>query len=282
MTKLKLALCQIKVADNKEQNVEKAVEMISTSADKNADIAVLPEMFNCPFQNDKFIEYSEEEENSPTLEAISKIANEKNIYVLAGSIPEKVIGEDSKEKIYNTSFFFDDNGKIIAKHRKMHLFDIDIPEKGVHSKESEVITPGDKFSVIDTKFGKIGMALCYDVRFPELAMLMALNGAKILFYPGAFTLVTGAAHWELLFKSRAVDNQVFCVGVSPATNEDLKYHAYGHSIVVNPWGDILIEAGSDENLLFQEIDLEEVDKIREELPTLKNRRSDLYKIDFKG
>jgi predicted amidohydrolase len=281
MTKLKLALCQIKVADDKKQNIKKAVEMISNSADKNVDIAVLPEMFNCPFQNDKFIEYSEEEKDSPTLKAISKIANEKDIFVLAGSIPEKVI-ESGREKIYNTSFLFDNNGKIIAKHRKMHLFDIDVPEKGLHSKESEVITPGNKYSVVDTKFGKIGMALCYDVRFPELAKIMALEGAKILFYPGAFTIVTGTAHWELLFKSRAVDNQVFCVGVSPATNEDLKYHAYGHSIVVNPWGDILIEAGSDENLLFQEIDLEEVDKIREELPTLKNRRKDLYEINFKN
>ncbi|WP_409199810.1 carbon-nitrogen hydrolase family protein [Methanobrevibacter sp. DSM 116169] len=280
MTKLKLALCQEKVLDDKQKNIEKAVEMIKKSAAENVDIAILPEMFTSPFQNERFVEYSEEFKSSKTLKAISKVAKEENIYVLAGSIPEKVIEEDSEEKIYNSSYLFDNNGKILANHRKMHLFDIDIPGK-VHSDESAVITPGDHFTVVDTKFGKIGMALCYDVRFPELARVMALNGAKILFYPGAFNFTTGPAHWELLFRARAVDNQVFCIGVAPAVNEDLKYHAYGHSLVVNPWGTVLCEADENEIILFQEIDLKEVDEIREQVPTLKNRRSDLYEVKFK-
>ena len=277
MNKIKLGLCQLKVGYDKEKNISKAVDMIKTSSENNADIVILPEMFNCPFQNQEFIEFAEEETNSKSLDAISKIANDENIYVLGGSIPEK---DSETGKIYNSSYLFDDNGKIIAKHKKVHLFDVNIPGK-LHSNESDVITPGDKFTVADTKFGKIGIALCYDIRFPELARLMTLNGAKILFYPGAFNFVTGPAHWELLFRTRAVDNQVFSVGVSPAVNENLKYHAYGHSIVVDPWGTILAQADHDEKLFFQEIDLDKVDTIRKEVPTLKNRRNDFYEVIFK-
>ncbi|MCC7553600.1 MAG: carbon-nitrogen hydrolase family protein [Methanobacteriaceae archaeon] len=277
MTKLKLALCQIKVTDDKDKNISKAIEMIKKSADNNADIAILPEMFNCPFENPKFIEYSEEINNSKTLNAISKIAKEKKIFVLAGSIPEKIA---DCEKVYNSSFLFDDNGEIIANHKKMHLFEIDIPGK-VHSKESDVISPGDKFTIVETKFGKLGIGICYDIRYPELSRIMALKGAKILFYPGAFNFTTGPAHWELLFRSRAIDNQVFTVGVAPAVDESLSYQSYGHSLLVNPWGEVLIEADENEQLIFQEIDLKEVDKIRKEMPLLKNRRTELYDINFK-
>jgi len=271
MNKIKLALCQMKVVDDKNQNIAKALDMIANSSDKDADIAILPEMFNCPYQNDKFIEYSENVEDSVTLDNISEIASEKDIFVLAGSIPEK----DDSGKIYNTSFLFDNNGKIIAKHRKVHLFDIDIPNK-VYFKESDVLSSGNDFTVVETKFGKIGIGICYDIRFPELSRHMALNDAKILFFPGAFNLTTGPAHWELLFRSRALDNQVFCVGVAPAINDEASYHSYGHSLVVSPWGDVLVEASEDEKLIISEIDLNEINKIREELPLLENRRTDLY------
>lgn len=276
---IKLALCQMKVVDDKSQNIAKALDMVANSSDKGADIAILPEMFNCPYQNDKFIEYSETIGDSISLDAISQIASEKDIYVLAGSIPEKVIDE-SGDKIYNTSFLFDNNGKIIAKHRKMHLFDIDIPGQ-VYFKESDVLSAGTEFTVVETKFGKLGIGICYDIRFPEQSRIMALNDAKILFFPGAFNLTTGPAHWELLFKSRALDNQVFCVGVAPAINEKASYHSYGHSLVVSPWGDVLAKADEDEKLVICDIDLNEIDKIREELPLLKNRRKDLYGINLK-
>jgi predicted amidohydrolase len=279
MKNLKLALCQMKVVDNKNQNIEKALEMISNGKNQGAEFIILPEMFNCPYENDKFIEYSETKENSPTLHSISKIAKKENVYVLAGSIPEKVIDED-EEKIYNSSFLFNRNGKIIAHYRKMHLFDIDIKDK-IYFKESDVLEKGNHISVVDTEFGKIGIGICYDIRFPELSRIMALSGAKILFYPGAFNLTTGPVHWELLFKSRALDNQVFCIGVAPALNEKSTYHSYGHSLVVDPWGSTIAKCKEDEQLLIVEIDLNEVNKIREELPLLENRRTDFYGIVLK-
>ena len=272
MEKVKLALCQMNVIDIKEKNLKKANSMINNAVGENVDFIVLPEMFICPYSNEKFIEYAEEEKESSTLLKISQLACKNNVYILAGSIPEK-----DGSKLFNTSYLFDKNGEIIAKHRKMHLFDIDVKGK-ITFMESDVLTAGDDFTVTDTEFGKVGIGICYDIRFPELARIMAQQGALILFYPGAFNMTTGPAHWELLFKSRALDNQVYCVGVAPALNKDSSYHSFGHSIITNPWGDVITEASEKESLIISEIDLSEIKKIREELPLLKNKREDLYEI----
>lgn len=272
MTKIKLALCQMNVVDNKEKNIKTARLMIEESISKNADFIILPEMFNCPYSNDKFIEYGEKEKSSETLSEISKLAKSNNAYILAGSIPE--IEED---KLYNTSYLFDRQGNVIAKHRKMHLFDIDVKGK-ITFKESDVLTAGNDFTITDTEFGKVGIGICYDIRFPELAKIMVENGALILIYPGAFNMTTGPAHWELLFRSRAMDNQAFCIGVAPALNNDASYHSYGHSIITNPWGEVIAQASEKESLIISEIDLSEIKKVREELPLLKNKRDDLYEV----
>ena len=172
---------------------------------------------------------------------------------------------------------FDKQGNIIAKHRKMHLFDIDKSKK-ITFKESDVLSAGDDFTIADTEFGKVGIGICYDIRFPEYARILAKNEADILIYPGAFNMTTGPAHWELLFRMRALDNQVFCVGVAPALNKDASYHSYGHSIITNPWGDIIAQGDEKESLIISEIDLDEIKKIRDELPLLKNKRDNLYEV----
>lgn len=279
MNNIKIALCQMNVIDNKEENLKKAISMIKTASKKDADLIILPEMFNCPYENEKFIEYSEEAENSYTLNLISEIASEEKKYIIAGSIPEKETTSTS-ERIYNTSFMFNPNGEIIAKHRKMHLFDIDVKGK-IYFKESDTLTAGNQITIAETSFGKIGIGICYDIRFPELARLMALEGADILCYPGAFNLTTGPAHWEMLFKARACDNQVFTIGVAPALDKNANYNSYGHSLIVNPWGDILNKASFEEELIISEIDLNEIKKVREELPLLKNRRKDIYNLEKK-
>ena len=279
MNTIKIALCQMNVIDNKEENLKKAISMIKTASKMDADLIILPEMFNCPYENEKFIEYSEEAENSYTLNLISKIASEEKKYILAGSIPEKEATSTS-ERIYNTSFMFNPDGKIIAKHRKMHLFDIDVKGK-IYFKESDTLNAGNQITIAETSFGKIGIGICYDIRFPELARLMALEGADILCYPGAFNLTTGPAHWEMLFRARACDNQVFTIGVAPALDKNANYNSYGHSLIVNPWGEILSSASFEEELIIAEIDLNEIKKVREELPLLKNRRKDIYNLEKK-
>lgn len=281
MTKtLKLALCQMNVIDNKEKNIQKAMEIIEKAKKEDADIAILPEMFNCPYENEKFIEYAEYKNESYTLESIENIAKSNNIHILAGSIPEKELNTKTNTKnIYNTSFLFNNNGEILGCHRKMHLFDIDVPDK-IYFKESDTLTAGNKVTVIDTKskIGKIGIGICYDIRFPELSRLMVLEGAEILIFPGAFNLTTGPAHWEMLFKTRALDNQVFTIGVSPALDKKVNYNAYGHSVIANPWGEIVNEADFDETIVFAEIDLNNIKTVRDELPLLKNRRKDIYNL----
>lgn len=284
MNLIKIALCQMNVVDNKEENIKKAIGMIKDSKKQGADLAVLPEMFNCPYENEKFIEYGEELEKSQTLKRIAETAKEENIHILAGSIPETEISslEDGKEEksIYNTSVLFDNRGKILGKHRKMHLFDIDVKGK-IYFKESDTLSAGSDFTVIETELAKIGIGICYDIRFVELSRIMTLNGAKILIFPGAFNLTTGPAHWEILFKSRALDNQVYAIGVAPALDKSANYNSFGHSIAVNPWGEVIEELGFDEDLKIVEIDLDEIERIREEIPILKNRRTDLYEIKEK-
>ncbi|MCD8014331.1 MAG: carbon-nitrogen hydrolase family protein [Lachnospiraceae bacterium] len=180
--------------------------------------------------------------------------------------------------VYNTSYIFNRQGEQIAKHRKMHLFDIDI-RGGQRFFESETLTAGSQVTVFDTEFGRMGLMICFDIRFPELARLMALNGARAILVPAAFNMTTGPAHWELAFRSRAVDNQVFMVGCSPARDMESSYHAYGNSLVVSPWGDIRARLDERESILFCDIDLNETGTIREQLPLLRARRTDVYRLD---
>jgi len=271
MSSLKIALCQMKVVEDKDKNLLKAEEMIRESVKNNTNIVVLPEMFNCPYSNNFFPAYAEEYPGKTTL-LLSGLAKELNIYIIGGSIPEAENGY-----IYNTCYIFDKNGNIIGKHRKMHLFDVEI-ENGIVFKESDTLKSGNSITVVDTEYGKIGVAICYDIRFPEIMRLMALQGAKIIVVPAAFNMTTGPAHWHSLGKIRALDNQVFFIAASPARNIESCYTAYGHSLIVNPWGQIIYEAQEYEAILYGEIDLEKVNTVRKELPLLKHRRLDVYDI----
>lgn len=268
----KLALCQMKVIDDKDSNISKALEMIESAARNESDLVILPEMFNCPYENEKFKEYAEEKENSKTLNAISKAAKDSNIYIVAGSIPELDRGN-----LYNSSFIFNRRGKIIGFHKKMHLFDIDIPGK-INFKESDTLSAGNHVTVVNSELCKIGVAICYDIRFPELLRLMALEGAELIVIPGAFNMTTGPAHWETLIRARAVDNQLYVAAVSPAQNEDLSYVAYGNSMVAGPWGEILARASEKEEIIYADVNLSKIKKTREELPLLKGRREDIYTL----
>lgn len=274
--KFKLAICQMQVCDSKEANIDKALSMLDTAAQMGANIAVLPEMFNCPYENSKFSIYAENEKDSPTLKSISAAAREKGIYVVAGSIPEIDNGS-----IYNTCFVFDRKGNTIGKHRKVHLFDIDI-EGEICFRESDILSAGEEITVIDTEFCRIGIAICFDIRFPELMRLMSLKGAEVIIIPGAFNMVTGPAHWESLIRIRAVDNQVYVAAASPARNMEASYIAYGNSMIVEPWGNILGRAGEGEEIIVTEIDLARVEKVRKELPLLNNRRLDVYELTEKN
>jgi predicted amidohydrolase len=262
----------MKVVDDKDINIDKAVNMIETSARNKADVVVLPEMFNCPYESGKFSEYAECLDNGKTMKSISRAAREFGVHIIAGSIPEISGG-----RIYNTCVVFDDNGDIIGKHRKVHLFDISIPGK-IEFKESDTLGAGNGITVVETRLCKIGIAICYDVRFPELFRLMALKGAQIIVVPAAFNMTTGPVHWELLMRTRAVDNQIFVAAVSPARDENAAYVAYGNSMVVDPWANILTRLDGEENIVYSDLDLSQITRIRNELPLIKHRRTDMYDL----
>lgn len=269
---MKLALCQMNVVMNKEDNVKKACEMIREAASKGADIISLPEMFCCPYANKYFREYGEAADGE-TVKTLSELAAELGIYLIGGSIPELKDGN-----VYNTSFIFNRKGEVIGTHRKVHLFDIDV-EGGIRFMESDTLTAGRDITVFDTEFCKVGVAICYDVRFPELSRLMALEGAELIVLPAAFNMTTGPAHWDLSMRMRALDNQVYFAAASPARDMDGVYQAYGNSCVADPWGEFAAHADEKEGILYCDIDLEKVGKIRNQLPLLKHRREDIYKLE---
>ena len=272
----KIALCQMNVSDNKKKNIEKAVKMIEEAVNLGADIITLPEIFNCPYDSSKFASYAETIDNGETVKAISQVAKAHRKYIVAGSIPEK-----EGSKIYNTSIIFSPDGEIIAKHRKIHLFDIDIEDK-IKFYESDVLSSGNDITVFDTEYCKIGVCICYDMRFPELFRLMVEQGVRMVIVPAAFNMTTGPAHWEPLIRVRALDNQIYIVAVSPARDEFASYVAFGNSMIAGPWGEIIGKLDEKENILIKKIDLSKVRKVRSQLPLLKHRRTDIYNIVKKG
>ena len=272
MSSVKCAILQTYVYQEKKRNLIQAAELLADPALQDIDLAILPEMFYCPYENKFFPEYAEPE-GGETWEKCSRLAADHGIYLVSGSMPER----DEEGRIYNTSYVFDRKGHQIGKHRKMHLFDIDV-KGGQYFKESDTLTPGDQVTVFDTEFGKMGLCICYDFRFPELARLMVDEGAQVIIVPAAFNMTTGPLHWELMFRQRAVDNQVYTIGAAPARDLNAGYHSWGHSIAADPWGKVLMEMEEKPAVKVVELDLDEVKKVREQLPLLKHRRGDIYAL----
>lgn len=267
---MKIVQIQSHVYSEKMDNLEQLEVRLRELDGQKPDLVMLGEMFCCPYETSLFPPYAEDE-GGPVWSRLSSLAREHGIYLAAGSVPER----DEAGKVYNTAYVFDRDGRQIAKHRKVYMFDIQV-EGGQHFRESETLTPGDACTVFDTEFGKIGLCICFDFRFPELARRMVLEGARLILVPAAFNMTTGPAHWELMFRSRAVDNQCFVAGTSCARDMQANYVAWGHTLLVSPWGDVIEEMGEEEGVIVNTIDLSYADKVRRELPLLSARREEVY------
>ena len=274
MEEFKLACCQMNVVDNKDMNINHAVELINKASSDGAALITLPEMFNTPYDNAKFVENAEEEDTSRTLNTMCDVAKDNDIYLQAGSIAEL-----DDDKIYNTAYLIDKNGKIIAKHRKMHMFDIDTGT--MKFTESDTLSPGNSVTTVKTPIATISLAVCYDIRFNELWTLMNKNGSDIILLPGAFNKTTGPLHWETLIRARAIDNQAFVVATSPSQVENPYYVAWGHSMIVDSWGKILAKAHEKEEIIYSTLNPESIRSVREQIPILKNKRVDVYDTIYK-
>lgn len=272
MEKIKIAAIQMPTVADKMENVRTVKAYLEKIKDENPDFVILPEMFCCPYQTENFPIYAEKE-GGPVWQQLSAYAKQYGVYLIGGSMPEK----DAEGNVYNTCYVFDREGKQIGKHRKVHLFDIDI-KGGQTFKESDTLTAGDSDTVFDTEFGKMGVMLCFDIRFPELSRMMVNDGARIVFVPAAFNMTTGPAHWELSFRTRALDNQIYMVGCAPARDVSAGYISWGHSIVTDPWGRVTGMLDENEGILLAELDMDYEEQVREELPLLKSRRKDIYQL----
>ncbi|KAI8339612.1 carbon-nitrogen hydrolase [Chlamydoabsidia padenii] len=266
----KLALIQLAIGVDKSKNLQHAKSKILEAATKGANVVVLPECFNSPYGTNYFPEYAESLDGGDSVNMLSSTAREAGIYLIGGSIPER-----KGDKIYNTLTAYDPNGKMIGVHNKVHLFDIDVPGK-IKFKESDILTQGDSLTQLETKYGKIGVGICYDMRFPEMATVAARKGCMAMIYPGAFNMTTGPLHWELLQRARAVDNQMYVAACSPARDLSASYHAWGHSTVVDPTGAVIATCEEKETIVYADIDPSQVESIRSSIPLYTQRRFDIY------
>jgi len=272
---MKVAVIQMKVTHDKVKNVQNACKFINQAVKNKAELVVLPECFNSPYGTQYFHEYSELEEDSWTLDQLRNELKLSPCNLIAGSIPEK--SKTDKDKCYNTSFTLNKNGEIIAKHRKVHLFDINVLG-GIKFQESDTLNPGNNVTTVDIEKANLGIGICYDIRFPELSLTMRhKHDANLLVFPGAFNMTTGPAHWELLARARAIDTQSFVIVASPArVQSDKDYVAYGHSSVFSPWADCVGKLEHDEDILIVDLDMNRVEEVRSSIPTRDQKRHDVY------
>jgi len=236
---IRLGLCQMRVTPDKQENLRRAESCLRQAAAQGANLALLPEMFNCPYENACFPVYGEPA-GGETWQFLSGMARE------------------------------------LARHRKVHLFDIDVPG-GQRFMESDTLTAGSQITVVDTALGKLGLAICFDIRFAEFFRVMGDLGAQLILVPAAFNMTTGPLHWDLAFRMRALDQQCFVAGCSPARDRSASYVAYGHSLVCNPWGEILTDCGEGEAVRVVDLDLGDLARYRAQIPILSGRRTDLYR-----
>lgn len=273
-------LIQMKVIKDKSANLTRAQEMIETAVKLyKPQIVILPEFFTTPISSPSYKEYAENEDNSETLKLLQSIAKQNKIYLVGGSFPSYYNNDDSK--IYNTCFCIDKFGEVKTVFRKLHLFDVNIPGKIV-ARESSRVTKGHDFGIFETEYAKIGIGICYDIRFAEYALLLRKEfNIDMLVYPAAFNTITGPLHWEILGKSRAVDNQVYVALCSPSRNYENpnEYQAYGHSMIVDSYGNIVTTTGYEEDILHARVDLTKNDDIRSSIPVWHQKRWDVYNIN---
>lgn len=267
-----VGVVQMNTQSDKRANVAKASQFIKEAADKGAKLVALPEYFNCMGENTG---EGGNAESIPgyTSERLSRLAADLGVWIHCGSIAEE---NPDGGNPFNTTILMDDTGKIRCRYRKLHMFDVDLPN-GVAVRESETKSPGNEIVTFDGELGHFGFSICYDIRFPEIYRVMAERGAEIFFTPSNFTLNTGKDHWESILRCRAIENT--CYVVAPAQiGKKSKFDAFGKSMVVDPWGTVIAKAKDKEGIVLAEIDMAYLREVRGQVPSLKNRRTDLYTI----
>jgi predicted amidohydrolase len=272
MARLLAACVQLTSRNDVQQNLDTCARLLHTARERGAELAVLPENFAFigAGERDKLAvaEKIDEARPGPILSALIDSARATGLWIVGGGMPEQT-GRDGF--VHNTCVVVSPEGKLVGRYRKIHLFDVDIPG-GAQFKESGSVEPGADVVVVDTPWMRLGLSICYDVRFPELYRRLVDGGARAVVVPAAFTLHTGKDHWHALLRARAIENQVWVLAPGQCGRPFENRACYGHSAIVDPWGAVLADAGDREAVVVADLDLDYQDKVRRELPCLSHRR----------
>jgi deaminated glutathione amidase len=270
---VRAAAVQLNSKEDKQRNLETADRLTRAAAADGADFVLLPEKWTALGEPDDYRRAAEQlDSGGPAIDWARSTARELGIDLVAGSISER---RDGHEKLGNTSIHFGPDGEIKAVYRKIHMFDVVVG--GLEYRESEAEDPGEEIVLSETRDGvPFGMTVCYDLRFPELYRIQAIRGARILLVPAAFTKITGQAHWEILLRARAIENQAFVIAADQVGQHPPDKESFGGTMIVDPWGELLARAPDEETFIAAELDLARQDEVRDQLPSLANRMPATY------
>lgn len=267
----RIALIQMDTQNDKAANLDMARRFAREAAEKQADLILFPETMEY-IGADRAEHASDLGAESEIVRFFADLARECGAYLMGG-VTEKRRGQRPS----NTSLLFHPQGELLASYRKLHMFDVDIAD-GPSCRESDEIQPGREIVVVRTRLADFGLAICYDLRFGELFRLMAKAGAQVMLLPANFTKETGKAHWEVLLRARAIENTCY-IAACNQTGEKKAFAAYGNSMVVAPWGQVIARAGDEPAVITADIDLDRVKEARRQIPCLENIREDLYRLE---
>jgi deaminated glutathione amidase len=270
--RIRVACVQMTSRADKAANLETAERLVAQAASTGADVVVLPEKWNTIGSTAELHDAAEPLEGGESVNAMAEWSRRHGIALVGGSITEK---REGREKLSNTSIVFDADGNVASIYRKIHLFDVEVG--GVTYRESEAEEPGDEAVVAHVEGWGIGLSVCYDVRFPELYRILALEGAEVLSVPAHFTTPTGKDHWNVLLRARAIENQSYVVAAAQVGETLPGKPAYGRSLIADPWGIVLAQAPDEQTVITAELDRARLQDIRAKLPSLANRQPDAYK-----
>ncbi|XP_061921515.1 deaminated glutathione amidase isoform X1 [Entelurus aequoreus] len=272
------AVCQLNSTPDKKANLCAAKELLEEAAQQGASVAFLPEAFDYIGSSQEETLALSESLEGHTMTRYSQMARKLNIWLSLGGFHERGPAWDVDQRTYNSHVVINNKGQIVSIYRKSHLFDVELPEKGVSMKESAFTIPGPTLvSPVQTPVGKVGLGVCYDLRFPELSLALQKNGAEILTFPSAFTEVTGPAHWEVLLRARAIENQCYVLAAAQVGRHHDSRSSYGHALAVDPWGVVMGDCGGEKaGMLLVEVDLDKMSSIRTNMPLKKHRRDENF------
>jgi predicted amidohydrolase len=275
--RIRVACVQLTSRADKAANLERTEGLVARAAATGADVVVLPEKWNAIGGVETLHAAAEPLEGGESVEAMAAWARRHGITLVGGSITER---REGREKLSNTSLVFDPEGELVAVYRKIHLFDVDVG--GHRYRESEAEEPGDEAVVAHVEGWPIGLTVCYDVRFPELYRILALEGAHLVTVPAHFTLHTGRDHWHVLLRARAIENQLYVAAAAQVGETIPGKPSYGRSILVDPWGIVLAQAPDEETVISAELDRARLEEVRRQLPSLANRQPEAYRWPTKA